>query len=209
MARQNSPPNLVLASASPRRLELLAQIGLQPHSVIAAELDEAPLRNETPSQLARRLALGKMAPVREKAPGQFILSADTVVAAGRRLLPKPGGRQEARGCLNLLSGRRHHVFTAVAATAPGGPERVRLVDSVVAFKRLTPGEIEWYLGSDEWRGKAGGYAIQGRAGRFVRFFRGSYSNVVGLPLFETANLLEGLGYPVHNSAGRGGKAISE
>ena len=209
MARQNSPPNLVLASASPRRLELLAQIGLQPHSVIAAELDEAPLRNETPSQLARRLALSKMAQVREKAPGQFILSADTVVAAGRRLLPKPGGRQEARGCLNLLSGRRHHVFTAVAATAPGGPERVRLVDSVVAFKRLTPGEIEWYLGSDEWRGKAGGYAIQGRAGRFVRFFRGSYSNVVGLPLFETANLLEGLGYPVHNSAGRGGKAISE
>ncbi|NQV58269.1 MAG: septum formation protein Maf [Alphaproteobacteria bacterium] len=203
----NSPPTLVLASASPRRLELLAQIGLQPHSVIAAELDEAALRNETPPQLARRLALSKMALVRDMAPGQFVLGADTVVAVGRRILPKPGDGGEARRCLELLSGRRHHVYTAVAATAPGGPERVRLVDSVVAFKRLTPGEIDWYLDSDEWRGKAGGYAIQGRAGRFVRFLRGSYSNVVGLPLFETANLLEGLGYPVQGSAGPGREAM--
>jgi septum formation protein len=194
----NSPANLVLASASPRRLQLLRQIGLQPFSVIAAELDEAPLRNETPPQLARRLALSKLAQGREKAPGQFVLAADTVVAVGRRILPKPGDRREAGRCLGLLSGRRHHVITAVAATAPDGPERVRLVDSVVAFKRLTPAEIDWYLDSDEWCGKAGGYAIQGRAGRFVRFLRGSYSNVVGLPLFETANLLEGLGYPVQS-----------
>ena len=203
MARLNPPPNLVLASASPRRLELLAQIGLHPHSVIAAELDEAPLRKETPPQLARRLALSKMAQVHDQAPGHFILAADTVVAVGRRILPKPGDGGDARRCLDLLSGRRHHVYTAVAAAAPGGLQRVRLVDSVVAFKRLTPGEIEWYLDSDEWRGKAGGYAIQGRAGRFVRFLRGSYSNVVGLPLFETANLLEGLGYPVRDGAGPG------
>ncbi len=196
----NSPPNLVLASASPRRLQLLVQIGLQPSSVIAAELDEAPLRNETPPQLARRLALSKMALIRREAPGQFILGADTVVAVGRRILPKPGDRREAGRCLELLSGRRHHVITAIAAAAPKGPERVRLVDSVVAFKRLTPAEIDWYLDSDEWRGKAGGYAIQGRAGRFVRFLRGSYSNVVGLPLFETANLLEGLGYPVQSGS---------
>jgi len=192
----NSPSRLVLASASPRRLELLRQIGLQPHSIIAAEMDETPRRNETPPQLAQRLARRKMAQVYDGNPGHYVLGADTVVAVGRRILPKPIDGGAARRCLELLSGRRHHVYTAVAATAPGGPERIRLVDSVVAFKRLTPGEIEWYLASGEWRGKAGGYAIQGRAGRFVRFLRGSYSNVVGLPLFETANLLESLGYPV-------------
>ena len=196
----NSQYRLVLASASPRRLELLAQIGLRPHSVVAAELDETPRRHETPAQLARRLASDKMAQISKKMPDCHVLGADTVVAAGRRILPKPGDREEARRCLELLSGRRHHVFTAVAATAPGGPFRVRLVDSVVAFKRLAPAEIDWYLESGEWRGKAGGYAIQGRAGRFVRFLRGSYSNVVGLPLFETANLLEGLGYPVLGAA---------
>lgn len=191
-----SPSRLVLASASARRLDLLRQIGLQPHSVIAAELDESPRRNETPPQLAQRLAQSKMAQVYDGKPSCYVLGADTVVAVGRRILPKPNDAGEARHCLELLSGRRHHVYTAVAATAPDGPERIRLVDSVVAFKRLTPGEIEWYLASGEWRGKAGGYAIQGRAGRFVRFLRGSYSNVVGLPLFETANLLESLGYPM-------------
>ena len=189
-------PRLVLASASPRRLELLGQVGLQPDSVVAAVLDETPMRNETPSQLARRLAQGKMTQVRGKAPGRFVLGADTVVAVGRRILPKPAGEVAARRCLELLSGRRHHVYTAVAAAAPDGRERLRLVDSVVTFKRLTPTEIDAYLECGEWRGKAGGYAIQGRAARFVRFLRGSYSNVVGLPLFETVNMLEGLGYPV-------------
>ena len=205
----NSPPGLVLASASARRLKLLRQIGLQPHLVIAAEIDETPWRNETPPQLARRLAQSKMAQVHGQAPGNYVLGADTVVAVGRRILPKPIDNEEARRCLELLSGRRHHVYTAVAATAPEGPERMRLVDSVVAFKRLTTGEIEWYLANDEWCGKAGGYAIQGRAARFVRFLRGSYSNVVGLPLFETANLLEGLGYPVLGGASFAPVARSE
>ncbi len=148
------------------------------------------------TELARRLALEKLAHVRDGLPGDFILAADTVVGVGRRILPKAENHQDAAHCLKLLSGRRHHVFTALAAAAPDGTQRVRLVDSVVAFKGLTASEINWYLDSDEWRGKAGGYAIQGRAGRFVRFLRGSYTNVVGLPLFETANLLEGLGYRV-------------
>ncbi len=189
-------PRLVLASASPRRRALLHQIGLPPDVVVAADIDEAPLPRETPPELARRLALEKLAHVRDGLPGDFILAADTVVGVGRRILPKAENHQDAAHCLKLLSGRRHHVFTALAAAAPDGTQRVRLVDSVVAFKGLTASEINWYLDSDEWRGKAGGYAIQGRAGRFVRFLRGSYTNVVGLPLFETANLLEGLGYRV-------------
>jgi septum formation protein len=190
----------VLASASPRRRELLLQIGLRPDAIVAADIDETPLKNEAPPALAQRLAGAKLAAVRAGAPdnhfGGYILAADTVVGVGRRILPKPEDRAAARRCLELLSGRRHHVFTAVAAVAPDGTQRARLVDSVVTFKRLGTDEITWYLDSDEWRGKAGGYGIQGRAGRFVRFLRGSYSNVVGLPLFETANLLEGLGYPV-------------
>ncbi|MDP6832158.1 MAG: Maf family nucleotide pyrophosphatase [Alphaproteobacteria bacterium] len=194
----NAPPRLVLASASPRRRELLAQIGLRPDEVIAADVDETHLKDEKPPELARRLALSKMAAVRQGVGGSFILSADTVVAVGRRILPKPDDEGAARRCLDLLSGRRHHVFTAVAAAAPGAAERLRLVDSVVTFKRLTADEVAWYLDSGEWRGKAGGYAIQGKAGRFVRFLRGSYSNVVGLPLFETANLLEGIGFPVRS-----------
>ncbi|MDP6875147.1 MAG: Maf family protein, partial [Alphaproteobacteria bacterium] len=167
----NAPPRLVLASASPRRRELLAQIGLRPDEVIAADVDETHLKDEKPPELARRLALSKMAAVRQGVGGSFILSADTVVAVGRRILPKPDDEGAARRCLDLLSGRRHHVFTAVAAAAPDGSERLRLVDSVVTFKRLTAEEIAWYLDSGEWRGKAGGYAIQGKAGRFVRFLR--------------------------------------
>jgi septum formation protein len=189
-------PRLVLASASPRRRDLLCQIGLPPDAVVAADIDEAPRPRETPPELARRLALKKLTHVQGGLPGDYILTADTVVGVGRRILPKAENQREAARCLNLLSGRRHHVFTAVAAAAPDGTQRLRLVDSVVAFKALTADEIAWYLDSDEWRGKAGGYAIQGRAGRFVRFLRGSYTNVVGLPLFETANLLEGLGYRV-------------
>ncbi len=199
----NTQPRLVLASASPRRRELLAQIGLWPDAVIAADIDETHLKNEKPPELARRLALSKMAAVLRDEAGSFVLGADTVVAVGRRILPKPEDEDAARRCLEMLSGRRHHVFTAVAAAAPGGSERLRLVDSVVTFKRLAADEIAWYLDSDEWRGKAGGYAIQGKAGRFVRFLRGSYSNVVGLPLFETANLLEGIGFPVRGGADPG------
>ena len=192
-------PRLVLASASPRRYDLLTQIGLIPDAVIAAEIKECPETLETPPELARRLALAKLTHVGGRLSGDFVLAADTVVGVGRRILPKPADREAAAQCLNLLSGRRHHVFTAVAAASPDGTQRLRLVDSVVSFKRLTKAEINWYLDCDEWQGKAGGYAIQGRAGRFVRFLRGSYANVVGLPLFETANLLEGLGYPIHGN----------
>ncbi|MBT3330910.1 MAG: septum formation protein Maf [Rhodospirillaceae bacterium] len=195
---------LVLASASPRRLELLAQIGLQPDLVIAADIDETPQPNETATKLAQRLAAGKTAHIHASAAADrdYVLGADTVVAVGRRILPKPADEDQARACLNLLSGRRHHVFTAIAALGPHSPNavpRVRVVDTVVTFKRLSPAEITWYLNSGEWQGKAGAYAIQGRAGRFVRFLRGSYSNVVGLPLFETANMLEGLGYPMYGT----------
>ena len=197
----SAPPRFILASASPRRRDLLCQIGLVPDEIIAADIDENPLTGERPAALARRLAMEKLARVRGDHGADFVLAADTVVGLGRRILPKPSTREEARSCLQLLSGRRHHVFTAMAAGAPDGPERVRLVDSVVAFKRLSGDEVAWYLDSGEWRGKAGGYGIQGLAGRFVRFLRGSYSNVVGLPLFETANLLEGLGYGVMGAAG--------
>ncbi len=197
----SAPPRFILASASPRRRDLLCQIGLVPDEIIAADINENPLTGERPAALARRLAMEKLARVRGDHGTDFVLAADTVVGLGRRILPKPSTREEARSCLQLLSGRRHHVFTAISAGAPDGPERVRLVDSVVAFKRLSGDEVAWYLDSGEWRGKAGGYGIQGLAGRFVRFLRGSYSNVVGLPLFETANLLEGLGYSVMGAAG--------
>ena len=193
-------PQLILASGSVRRLELLRQIGLEPHKIITTNIDETPLNNEKPAELACRLVLQKLLTVRLDGADSFILAADTVVAVGRRVLSKPVDEIEARSFLQLMSGRRHRVYTAVAALAPIGNKRVRLVNSVVAFKRLSEAEINWYLASGEWSGKAGGYAIQGRAGQFVRFLRGSYSNVVGLPLFETANLLEGLGYPV-----RGGR----
>ena len=194
----NSPPRLVLASASTRRRELLKQIGLAPDEIAAANIDETPLNDENPAAFARRLAVSKLAAVRSDAPDSYVLAADTVVGVGRRILSKPADALEAHCFLQLMSGRRHRVYTALAALAPTGNERVRVVNSVVAFKRLSEAEITWYLASGEWCGKAGGYAIQGRAGRFVRFLSGSYSNVVGLPLFETANLLEGLGYPVRN-----------
>ncbi len=194
-----APLRLVLASASPRRRELLAQIGLVPDAIVAADIDESPKAKETPRDLVRRLATGKLSCVSAQHTDALVLAADTVVGVGRRILPKPADENEAQACLALLSGRRHHVYTAVAAAAPDGRQRIRIVDSVVAFKRLSGSEIAWYLNSGEWQGKAGGYAIQGRAGRFVRFLRGSYSNVVGLPLFETANMLEGLGFPVHDT----------
>jgi septum formation protein len=185
---------LVLASASPRRLELLRQIGIDPEVIDAADLDETPQAKETPRQLAARLASAKASEVARRRPACFVIAADTVVALGRRLLPKADGREEVRDCLRLLSGRAHRVLTAVAVTAPGGAMALRVVESRVWFKRLSEADIEAYLASGEGLGKAGGYAIQGLAGGFVPYLQGSYSAVVGLPLHETRNLLTGLGY---------------
>ncbi len=189
-----APPSLILASASPRRLALLAQIGLVPSEVAPAEIDETPLKNELPRKLAQRLARAKAAAAARA--GAFVLAADTVVGVGRRVLPKAETEAEARACLALLSGRRHSVLTAVVVQAPDGRTAERVVDSTVTFARLTPPQVEAYLASGEWQGKAGGYAIQGRAAAHIRFLAGSHSNVVGLPLFETAQLLRGLGYPL-------------
>ncbi len=187
-----TPRALVLASASPRRLALLAQIGILPDRVISSDIDETPLRDETPRQYALRLAYAKADSV--AADGAFVLAADTVVAAGRRILPKAETEADARLCLALLSGHRHRVFTGVVVRAPDGRRVERLVQSVVGFSRLNERQVADYLASEEWGGKAGGYAIQGKAATFVRFLSGSYSNVVGLPLFETAQLLRGLGW---------------
>jgi len=181
---------LVLASASPRRLALLAQIGVTPDEVIAADIDETPSPKETPRNLALRLARQKAEAV--TANGAIVLAADTVVAVGRRVLPKAETEVEARACLRLLSGRSHRVYTGVAVRAPHGDVRTRLVETRVAFKVLSAAEIERYIASDEWRGKAGGYAAQGLAGRYITSITGSYSSVIGLPLYETANLLEGV-----------------
>lgn len=189
-----SEPRLVLASASPRRLDLLRQIGLTPDAVEAADLDEAPLPHETPRQLALRLAQAKAAHVAARAPGAYVLGADTVVAVGRRVLPKAEDEREVRDCLRLLSGRAHRVLTGVAVVAPGGRTAARLVESRIHFKRLSDADVAAYLACGEGIGKAGGYAIQGHAGALVISLQGSYSGVVGLPLYETANLLAGLGF---------------
>lgn len=185
--------SLVLASASPRRLDLLAQIGVTPDAVDPADIDETPLRDELPPQHAARLAKEKALAVAARRPDALVLAADTVVACGRRILPKAEDPETARRCLGLLSGRRHRVFGGVCLIIPGGRKMVRLVRTDVAFKRLSEAEIAAYVASDEWRGKAGGYAVQGAAAAFVRWMGGSYSNVVGLPLFETAALLSGCG----------------
>jgi len=187
-------PLFVLASASPRRLDLLKQIALPPDRVVPADVDESPLRDELPRVLAARLAEAKARCVAADFPEAFVLGADTVVACGRRILPKPADEAEARACLKLLSGRQHRVLGGLAIIAPDGRCVGRVVNTAVAFKRLERTEIDAYIAGGEWRGKAGGYAIQGRAAQFVRRINGSYSNVVGLPLFETASLLKGLGY---------------
>jgi septum formation protein len=187
---------LVLASASPRRLDLLRQVALDPDLVDPAELDESVLKDELPAQHASRLAAAKARAVAARHPGAFVLGADTVVACGRRILPKADDAAIARRCLALLSGRRHRVHGGVALVTPSGRLASRHVQTIVAFKRLTEAEITAYLESGEWQGKAGGYAIQGRAALFVRQIGGSYSNVVGLPLFETASLLAGQGFPL-------------
>jgi septum formation protein len=194
---------LVLGSASPRRLALLAQIGVRPDAVLPAEIDETPRPREEPRALAERLASEKALASAAIAGGRpdlapcLTLGADTVVGVGRRILPKCETREDAELCLNLLSGRGHRVFTALALVTGGGAVRRRLVETRLRFKRLSPNEVEAYLASAEWRGKAGGYAIQGLAGAFVERLVGSYSNVVGLPLAETVALLGGQGYDVH------------
>ena len=188
-------PPLVLASASPRRLELLARIGIVPDRVLPAEIDETPRKAELPRRLAARLAAEKAAATAALAPAEaLVLAADTVVGVGRRILGKPADRAEARRFLALLSGRRHTVISGVVLHRPGGKPLSRLVETALAFQRLTDQQVEAYLDSGEWQGKAGGYAIQGRAEMFVRFLSGSWSNVVGLPLFETAQLLRGVGW---------------
>jgi septum formation protein len=179
---------LILASASPRRLALLAQIGVMPDEVIAAEIDETPLKKETPRAIAARLARAKAEAV--NAGDAVVIAADTVVAVGRRVLPKAETEAEARACLRLLSGRSHRVFTAVAVKTTAGEIRQRLVETRVAFKSLSKEDIEKYIASGEWKGKAGGYAAQGLAGRYIVSIIGSYSSIVGLPLYETANLIE-------------------
>ena len=188
------PRRLVLTSASPRRLELLCQVGLTPDTIDPAQLDETPRRGELPPAHAIRLAEAKARAVMPRHLGAYILAADTVVACGRRILPKTEDEASARSCLELLSGRRHRVHGAIALATPDGRLASRRVDSQVAFKRLSEVEIVAYLRTGEWHGKAGGYAIQGRAAMLIRWMRGSYSNVVGLPLFETAQLLAGRGY---------------
>jgi len=185
---------LVLASASPRRVDLLAQVGVAPDLVDPADMDETPGRDETPPRLAERLSRGKAEIVADRHPGAFVLAADTVVAVGRRLLPKTETEAEARACLDLMSGRAHQVFSGVCLRGPDGRTAARVSRTRVRMKRLTAQEIDGYLATGEWRGKAGGYAVQGRAGGFVLDLAGSYSGVVGLPLYETLCLLEGLGW---------------
>jgi septum formation protein len=185
---------LVLASASPRRLDLLRQIGIVPDQIDPADLDETPLKDELPAAHVVRLAAAKAQAVRLRHPGAFILAADTVVGCGRRILPKAEDAATARACLMLLSGRRHRVYGGMALVTPSGEMAIRRVVSRVAFKRLSAPELEAYLASGEWQGKAGGYAIQGRAAALIAWMSGSYSNVVGLPLFEAAQLLAGRGY---------------
>ncbi len=211
-------PRLVLASGSPRRLALLQQIGIEPDLLLPADVDETPRKGEKPRELARRLAVEKARTARRVAEARrelvgreggetpagaddepFILAADTVVALGRRVLPKAEIVEEAAGCLRLLSGRQHRVYTGVALMTPKGAIRERIVETKVRFKRIGRDELEAYLASGEWRGKAGGYAIQGLAGAFVTKLQGSYPSVVGLPLHEVAALLEGEGYPVRFS----------
>lgn len=196
-------PKLVLASGSPRRLALINQAGVEPDSLEPAEIDETPERGELPRTLAVRLAREKGLKAQERVrarddlKGAFILAADTVVAVGRRIMPKPELLEEAASCLRLLSGRTHRVYSGVCLITPNDSVKTRLVETRVRFKRLSDQDIESYLASGEWRNKAGGYAVQGLAGTFVVKLVGSYSNVVGLPLYESIALLAGEGYPVH------------
>jgi septum formation protein len=210
----SSPVKLVLASASPRRLQLLERAGLAPDLLNPSDVDETPLKRETPRRLSLRLAEEKaraastMPQVKALGGSAFVLAADTVVGLGRRILPKAETPDEARDCLNLLSGRSHWVYSSVCLIAPGNRKSLRCSETKVRFKRLSREEVETYIASGEWRGKAGGYAIQGRAEVFVRMLTGSHSGVIGLPLYETVHLLEGAGYPVLHSWKSAGAALA-
>ncbi|QIL01710.1 septum formation protein Maf [Sphingomonas sinipercae] len=185
---------LILASASPRRLDLLARIGVTPNEVLPADIDESVRKAELPREHALRLAIEKAQAVAVQRPDAFVLAADTVVAVGRRILPKVEDEATLRACMKLLSGRRHRVMTGVALAAPGQPLRSRVVETTIAMKRLSDEEIDYYAAHGEWRGKAGGYALQGYGEVYVRHIGGSYSNVVGLPLGETRTMLKAAGY---------------
>lgn len=189
-----SLPQLILASASPRRLELLARLGVVPQAILAADIDETPARAELPRAYAARMAREKALAVEGGAA--HVLAGDTVVAVGRRVLPKAEDEATARACLALLSGRRHRVLSAIALKAPDGRLRERLSETIVRFKPLSAAEIDAYVASGEWHGKAGGYAIQGSAEGLVAWISGSHSGVVGLPLFETRALLKSVGFPL-------------
>jgi septum formation protein len=196
-------PKFVLASGSPRRLGLINQAGIEPDALRPADIDETPIKGELPRACANRLARLKaeaalsLVSVDEELKGSYILAADTVVAVGRRILPKAELLDEASQCLRLLSGRNHRVYTGVCLVTPKESFRQRLVETRVRFRRLSEQDMEAYLASGEWRGKAGGYAAQGIAGSFIVKLVGSYSNIVGLPLYETVSLLTGEGYPIH------------
>ncbi|MBE89359.1 MAG: septum formation protein Maf [Rhodospirillaceae bacterium] len=190
----NAKYPLILASASTRRRDLLAQIGITPDRIEPADIDETPNKRELPRGYAKRMAQTKAAVVNASDNDNFVLAADTVVACGRRILPKAEDKKTAASCLKFLSGRRHKVYSGICLIVPGMGMVDRLVESTVSFKRLVPEEITAYLKTGEWNGKAGGYAIQGRAAGFVNFVSGSFTNVVGLPLFEVSQLLKGNGY---------------
>lgn len=192
----SSPHQLVLASASPRRLELLRHIGVTPSRVLATDIDETPQKGERPRAHASRLAAEKARAAAALAPGSVILAGDTVVGAGARILPKAEDEATARHCLALLSGRRHRVFSAIALVTPDGKLREALSETIVRFKRLSDEEVESYIAGGEWHGKAGGYAIQGSAEGFCDWLSGSHSGVIGLPLFETRRLLRAAGIDV-------------
>jgi septum formation protein len=181
--------SLILASASPRRVQLLAQIGITPTAIIPADIDETPLPREKPAEYVLRVARTKAEAISKSHPSQPVLAADTVVALGRRILPKAEDESTARACLSLLSGRRHRVMTAVCVVDSAGTLRHKTVTTIVKFSALTPRMVDTYIASGEWQSKAGGYGIQGAAAAFIPFISGSYSNVVGLPLFETTRLL--------------------
>ncbi|HEX8302832.1 nucleoside triphosphate pyrophosphatase [Sphingomonas sp.] len=186
---------LVLASTSPRRLDLLRRIGIEPSRIAAPDVDEDPVPGELPRPYVQRIAIAKAQAV-ERAGDEIVLAGDTTIAAGRRILGKPEDEADLRRMLTLLSGRRHHCYSAVCLIGADGKARTRLSDTIVAFKRLSPAEIDWYVASGEGMGKAGGYAIQGKAEAFVRFLSGSHSGVVGLPVFETRALLVSAGFPL-------------
>ena len=189
---------LILASASPRRVELLKQVGITPDAISPADIDETPLtvkgKAEQPRELAARLALAKARAVAAEHKGAYVLAADTVVGAGRRILDKANDADYARGCLKVLSGRRHHVYGGIVLITPEGKEITRLVDTSVKFKVLSKADIEAYIECGEWDGKAGGYAIQGLAASYITFLSGSYSNVVGLSVYDTIQMLNGTGF---------------